>query len=97
MYEDIGSIFTSDKSISLCVVEPLDGSFQSIHSETSGHELFAAEAVPTDFAVIVRLRRGTVKRIQGLFTLPGGSKMVGEPQNTGDGLGIFQRLIADHR
>jgi hypothetical protein len=55
VHEYIRAIITSNETIPLGVIEPLDGSFQSIHLKPPGTNSFAAEAVPTDFAVIVRL------------------------------------------
>jgi hypothetical protein len=55
VHEYIRAILTPNETIPLGVIEPLNGSFQSIHLKPPGTNSFAAEAVPTDFAVIVRL------------------------------------------
>src|ERR1700757_2477567 len=35
MYEYIGPVFPSDETVSLCVVKPLNGAFQTFHADSS--------------------------------------------------------------
>ncbi len=97
VYENIGPIFASDKSIPFSIVKPLHRTFQTFHVNPPGMRL-AQRGMPYLLPLCcchtAMSSMGNTQK--ALFSGFAGITGLGEPEHAGDSLGVADGLIHDH-